>query len=334
MSLFGDLPLPNETKKTKTKKGQKSVEEEEEEGEKGETSTWGGDGVGCGRDGGREKKRRKGNDDEGVEEKHRSEAGTTTTTDEEGGTKKVEVATIKEKEGGKTAAGSSTMRASMLKLQRAKMLRGKSSSKDVKRKSMHQHNRQLQSSSAATVAPPSIQTGFAVDVVDEYDPSKPNSYEDAKKAELKRLEEEEDRKRRRRRREEEEENRRRIKAAKSEKKKTQKGGGEDGHIKPGAGKGMSMAMKLMKSMGWSEGKGLGKNEQGIETPLAVKKTSKEAGRIVQSKSVFKPRRVLEEEIDRGVAAETHVKQIQKHKGHRNKKKKKAGDGPKRPPLLT
>ena len=30
---------------------------------------------------------------------------------------------------------------------------------------------------------------------------------------------------------------------------------------------MSMAMRMMKKMGWQEGKGLGKNQDGIDAPL-------------------------------------------------------------------
>ena len=49
---------------------------------------------------------------------------------------------------------------------------------------------------------------------------------------------------------------------------------------------MSMAMKLMKKMGWEEGKGLGKKQDGIDSPLAVKKDGRDTGRIVQSKALF------------------------------------------------
>ena len=48
---------------------------------------------------------------------------------------------------------------------------------------------------------------------------------------------------------------------------------------------MSMAMRMMKKMGWQEGKGLGKN-QGGHRPLVVKKDGRDTGRIIKSKALF------------------------------------------------
>lgn len=45
-------------------------------------------------------------------------------------------------------------------------------------------------------------------------------------------------------------------------------------------KGMDLAEKLLKKMGWKEGEGLGRNKQGIATPLEVKKTAAAAGVVV------------------------------------------------------
>ena len=47
-----------------------------------------------------------------------------------------------------------------------------------------------------------------------------------------------------------------------------------------APKGMTLAQKMLESMGWKEGQGLGKSGQGIATPLAVQKTDARSGRVV------------------------------------------------------
>jgi splicing factor 45 len=46
-----------------------------------------------------------------------------------------------------------------------------------------------------------------------------------------------------------------------------------------AGGGESLALKMMKKMGYKEGRGLGKNDQGMKTPLEVKKDSARSGII-------------------------------------------------------
>ena len=55
-------------------------------------------------------------------------------------------------------------------------------------------------------------------------------------------------------------------------------GGFDG----GAGGGESLAMKMMKKMGYKEGRGLGKNDQGMVTHLEVRKDSARSGVIVNA----------------------------------------------------
>lgn len=52
----------------------------------------------------------------------------------------------------------------------------------------------------------------------------------------------------------------------------------------GAPKGMSLAQRLLEKMGWKEGEGLGKNRQGMSTPLMAQKTDKRSGVIVNAES--------------------------------------------------
>ncbi|XP_038988511.1 DNA-damage-repair/toleration protein DRT111, chloroplastic-like isoform X1 [Phoenix dactylifera] len=50
----------------------------------------------------------------------------------------------------------------------------------------------------------------------------------------------------------------------------------------GAGGQMTAAQRMMAKMGWKKGQGLGKQEQGITTPLIAKKTDRRAGVIVNA----------------------------------------------------
>jgi splicing factor 45 len=57
---------------------------------------------------------------------------------------------------------------------------------------------------------------------------------------------------------------------------------KDGASLPSESKGMSLAQKMLRKMGWKEGEGLGKDGQGMTTPLMAQKTDKNAGVIVNA----------------------------------------------------
>ncbi|CAN8290620.1 unnamed protein product [Cochlearia groenlandica] len=177
--------------------------------------------------------------------------------------------------------------------------------------------------------------GVTSSVIEEYDPSRPNDYEEyrrekkrkAMEAEMKRelekrrQEEEEKEKRLRQEREKEREREREIDHNNSNETPPQKlnisgeeawkrrtamssgggGGGKRRSTSPpgnvdgfsigrsetsglgvGAGGQMTAAQRMMAKMGWKQGQGLGKSEQGITTPLMAKKTDRRAGVIVNA----------------------------------------------------
>ncbi|KAG8385215.1 hypothetical protein BUALT_Bualt03G0019000 [Buddleja alternifolia] len=171
--------------------------------------------------------------------------------------------------------------------------------------------------------------GVTSSVVEEYDPARPNDYEDYRRerkrkqaeADLRReLEERERREREREEREMRERERERdhdrdrdrqlnISGEEAWRRRAAISGGGGGGVPrspspppPGNGGGdgfsisksesgglglgaegkMTVAQRMMAKMGWQQGQGLGKLEQGITTPLVAKKTDKRGGVIVNA----------------------------------------------------
>jgi splicing factor 45 len=195
---------------------------------------------------------------------------------------------------------------------------------------------------AAPVPAAFFQPAFvAVQSLEEYDPARPNDYEDYRKEKLRRAKEAELNKELERRRREEQglererEQRERearereereyqsrasslnISGEEAWKKRAAMSGGAaaaaqrtpssppngDGFaigssssagLGVGAGGQMTAAQRMMAKMGWKEGQGLGKQEQGITAPLVAKKTDRRGGVIIDesnSKPEKKPKSV-------------------------------------------
>ncbi|KAG5235320.1 DNA-damage-repair/toleration protein [Salix suchowensis] len=138
-------------------------------------------------------------------------------------------------------------------------------------------------------------------VTEEYDPARPNDYEDYRREKKRKAMEAERLREIERRRQEEEERESREKEDRErdtnisgeeawKRRAAMSGGGVPRSPSPPSngdgfriGKSETVGLgRMMAKMGWKEGQGLGKQEQGITTPLVAKKTDRRAGVIVNA----------------------------------------------------
>eukprot|EP00258_Populus_trichocarpa_P046716 XP_024462735.1 DNA-damage-repair/toleration protein DRT111, chloroplastic [Populus trichocarpa] len=124
-------------------------------------------------------------------------------------------------------------------------------------------------------------------VVEEYDPTRPNDYEDYRREKKRKAMEAERLREIERRTQEEEEERERERDRDRDvnifgEEAWRRRAAMSGGLGVGAGGQMTAAQRMMAKMGWKEGQGLGKQEQGIMTSLMAKKTDRRAAVIVNA----------------------------------------------------
>ncbi|KAL3522838.1 hypothetical protein ACH5RR_015672 [Cinchona calisaya] len=189
---------------------------------------------------------------------------------------------------------------------------------------------------SATAFQPAL-VGVTSSVMEEYDPARPNDYEEyrrekkRKQAEADMRRELEERERREREREEKERREREREREKDlnisgeeawRRRAAMSGGGGGGQRSPsppgtggnGGGEGFSIgksesgglglgaegkmtaAQRMMAKMGWKQGQGLGRQEQGITAPLMVKKTDRRGGSIVNASELKQQQQPPEKKV--------------------------------------
>ncbi|KAL0814934.1 hypothetical protein Bca101_071377 [Brassica carinata] len=146
----------------------------------------------------------------------------------------------------------------------------------------------IQASSSQSAPSQPALVGVTSSVIEEYDPARPNDYEECRrekkrKAEMKR---ELDKRRHEEKRETEPPPPLNISGEEAWKRRGGRSRSASSSSSPPpetspSGQ-MTAAERMMAKMGWKQGQGLGKSEQGITTPLMAKKTDRRAGVIVNA----------------------------------------------------